>query len=85
MVKNNSVLRIHFILLFCFFIQFGLAQNSITSDEFSSLSAFESFQERKYETVIDYLNNKNVLSRDEEILLYLSELKTGDGNEKKVE
>lgn len=80
MVKNNSALRKYLILFFGCSIQLSIAQNSITDESFAGLTAFESFQAKKYQSVIGDLKSKQVISKDEEILLLLSELKTGKGN-----
>ena len=85
MVKNSSTLRKYFTLFLYFSYSLSFAQNSITDDSFAGLSAFESFQERKYEQVISTLSTDQSLSEDEEILLRLSELKTGKGDENRIE
>lgn len=85
MVKNNSALRKNLGLIFWFVIHISYAQNSITNQSFSGLKAFESFQARKYEDVIGNLESKDSRTSDEEILLSLSELKTGKGDEKGIE
>lgn len=85
MVKNSSALRKYLLLLFGVTVHLSFAQNSISSNTFSGLSAFEDFQERKYESVISDLENKQTKSDDEEILLFLSELKTGKGEPSPIE
>lgn len=85
MVKNNSALRVYIFLFLGFSFCISTAQNSIKSEAFEGLSAFENFQSRKYKSVISDLNSKSSLSDDEEILLLLSELKTGRSREEEIE
>ncbi|WP_436516438.1 tetratricopeptide repeat protein [Ekhidna sp. To15] len=72
-------------LFFWLSLHICYAQNSISGDSFAGLSAFENFQARKYENVIGNLQSKQVRTQDEDILLYLSELKTGKEGEKRIE
>ncbi len=76
MVKNNFNLRNYLILFFGFSIHTAFAQSSISLEQFAQLSAFESFQARRYQSVIVDLQAKD-RSKDEEILYILSQLKTG--------
>ncbi len=85
MVKNNSTLRIFITLLLGFYFISAFAQSSIESKEFAGLTAFVNFQERKYQSVISDLKSKKLLSKDEEILLFLSQLKTGKSDSKSSE
>ncbi|MEP1032421.1 tetratricopeptide repeat protein [Ekhidna sp.] len=78
-------MRKYLVLIFGISLHLSAAQNSITSDSFSGLSAFESFQARKYQSVIGSLKSKENKSKDEEILLLLSELKTGNGDGERIE
>lgn len=85
MVKNNSALR-KLIFLSLVIIGYSIkAQSSISSDHYSNLVAFENFQSRNYQGVIGDLNNINNPSKDEEILLLLSKLKTGERNTEAIE
>ncbi|MEO9484648.1 MAG: tetratricopeptide repeat protein [Ekhidna sp.] len=68
---------------FSFYLSFG--QSSIPGGQYADLSAFESFQVRKYKSVVGKLSAKKNKTEDEEILLLLSELKTGNGEAGKVE
>lgn len=77
MVKNYIKLRKYLTLFFGFSVFLLSAQNSITIEQFNQLSAFENFQARKYQSVIVELKSKDNTSKDEEILLLLSQLKTG--------
>ncbi|MEO9872679.1 MAG: tetratricopeptide repeat protein, partial [Ekhidna sp.] len=72
-------------LLLVGLIQTIWAQNSIDSKQFSELSAFEEFQARKYQSVISEFNDNSEKSSDEEILLLLSQLKTGNGSTRSIE
>ncbi|WP_462249773.1 tetratricopeptide repeat protein [Ekhidna sp.] len=63
----------------------AFSQSSIESQEFAGLTTFENFQERKYQSVISDLKTKERLSKDEEILLNLSQLKTGKSDAKSSE
>lgn len=76
--------KLFFIVFWVF--SFALtAQRSISSDDFSELKAFENFQARQYQSVINDLNDVPSLSQDEEILLLMSEMKTGKRDASKVE
>jgi tetratricopeptide (TPR) repeat protein len=72
-------LRISSFLVFFQICLFGFAQTSIGS-KLESSSVFDLFQEEQYEKVIMDLNRKRDLSRDEEFILSLSQLKTRQGN-----
>lgn len=85
MVKNCLALRKLFFISFVVFATSLCAQNSTKSADFSEMEAFESFQSRKYESVIGDLGNSEIRSEDEEILLLLSEMKTGKKDASKVE
>ncbi|WP_425391546.1 tetratricopeptide repeat protein [Ekhidna sp.] len=61
------------------------AQNSFSSNDFAGLEAFEEFQARKYQSVIGGLKSQPQRSNGEEILLLLSELKTGKRDASKIE
>lgn len=84
MVKNSSALRKYLILFLGLFAHLSFGQNSISSELYSDLTAFESFQARKYQNVIGDLESKNTKTNDEEILLLLSKLKTGNGDASQV-
>ncbi|WP_370087023.1 tetratricopeptide repeat protein [Ekhidna sp.] len=66
-------------------INFGWAQNSIQSGEYAELSAFESFQSQNYQEVVGELKNRSSRTQDEQILLLLSELKTGKAKSEEIE
>ena len=85
MVKNSLVLKRFFFLLLGFSSHLSIAQNSINGRQFSELSAFENFQIGKYQSVIGDLKSKDRKSGDEEILLLLSELKTGKSGANEIE
>ncbi len=85
MVKNILALRKYLSVFFWLVLHLSYAQNSIASQDFSGLTAFESFQARKYADVVGNLKSKRDLTKDEEILLYLSELKTGKSKESQIE
>lgn len=85
MVKNCLALRKLFFISFVVIASALHAQNSTKSTDFSEMVAFESFQARKYESVIGDLKNTASRSQDEEILLLLSEMKTGKRDASKVE
>ncbi len=85
MVKNCLALRKLFFISFVVIASALHAQNSTKSEDFSEMEAFESFQARKYESVIGDLKKTASRSQDEEILLLLSEIKTGKRDAYKVE
>uniref|UniRef100_UPI0032EB61BF tetratricopeptide repeat protein n=1 Tax=Ekhidna sp. TaxID=2608089 RepID=UPI0032EB61BF len=64
---------------------YSLAQNAVRSEDFVELSSFENFQARKYQNVISEIEPKTSRSSDEEIILLLSELKTGKKKPEAVE
>ncbi|WP_424960958.1 tetratricopeptide repeat protein [Ekhidna sp.] len=75
-------------LLFIFFSVFVfalIAQKSVSSADFTELEAFESFQTRQYQRVIGNLKRGSSLSEGEEILLLMSEMKTGKRDASKIE
>ena len=74
------MLRKYLVLFLGLFAHLSFGQNSITSELYSDLTAFESFQARKYQNVIGNLESKNKRTNDEDILLLLSKLKTGNGD-----
>lgn len=63
------------------------AQNAITHRQYPDLQSFESFQERRYQSVIAEVAMKGASEEagNQEILLLLSEMNTGKHNAKKVE
>ncbi len=78
-------MRKYFFLLSVILYQFSFSQNAVQSNAFSELSAFENFQARKYQSVISEIRIKESISSDEQILLLLSQLKTGDENSEQIE
>lgn len=84
LVKNVSKLRKYFFLL-VIITNYSIAQNAVRSEEFVSLTSFENFQARKYQNVISEIEGKSEKSTDEEIILLLSELKTGQNKPEAVE
>lgn len=85
MVKNCFVLRKLLFILFSA-LAFGLAaQKSVSGADFSKLEAFENFQARQYQAVIGNLKSVSPLSGGEEILLLMSEMKTGKRDASKIE
>ena len=56
------------------------AQNSIGKRPLIPLSVFEYFQERDFKSVISLLDNKSILSPDEQILYAVSGMKTGEND-----
>ncbi|WP_179213306.1 tetratricopeptide repeat protein [Ekhidna lutea] len=78
-------MRIQTLLLFVLFTSSVFAQNSVSKKDFSGLEAFEAFQERQYSQVKEVLDAKNALTTDEQILLNLSQLKTGNSNGDAIE
>jgi len=87
MVKNFFALKKAFVILFGFgILNFSLhAQNSTSPAEFKDLAVFQSFQEKKYQQVVDYYENSEAQSEAEEAILLLSQLKTGNENIQDVE
>lgn len=85
MVKNYSFLRKSLVVLLLLTITSGWAQNSINSSQYAELTAFENFQSQNYQGVVGELKNRSARTQDEQILLSLSELKTGSGNPDEIE
>ena len=85
MVKNYSFLRKSLVVLLLLTITSGWAQNSINSSQYAELTVFENFQSQNYQGVVGELKNRSARTQDEQILLSLSELKTGSGNPDEIE
>ncbi len=79
------VLKKIFCLLLGFTTYVLTAQNATSSEKYEGLKAFQEFQTQKYKNVVSNLSTKKSLSDSEEILLLLSELKTGNGDVSKIE
>lgn len=77
-------MRIFSFLLFISLFQIGVAQSPVGSTSESS-PAFGLFQEEQYEQVIVSLEKKGDLSKDETILLKLSQLKIGEKTSSRLE
>lgn len=85
MVKNKTTLRLPIFFVFVSAILSISAQSSSTAADYTALSAFEKFQQQQYQLVIGDLRNGSSRSNDEEILLMLSELKTGKNKSNRIE
>ena len=85
MVKNNTTLRKYGFLFLLTLFHISTAQNAIQPSNFAELQAFENFQSRKYQSVISDVEKKSDITSDEQILLILSKLKTGQSTSEQAE
>lgn len=84
MFLNRLILRNTLLYTFVLISLLSRGQQPIQSTQEQRLSAFEYFQKRQFAEVDRLLSQKDRLSKSEEALLYISQLKTGTSSARKV-